>query len=306
MSGERTIEVVSPGARTTVQDSGRFGWAHLGVPTAGPADWLSHELANRLVGNDATAATFEATLLGPTFRVHGDAVFAVVGGVATVDGEAMPADASFRVRAGQRLSVRVTGGARAYVAVAGGVRTEPVLGSRSADTFAGIGPAALARGDRFELSCVDEPAVPRRLRRDRLPCQDGPLRVVLGPNDDWFTAESVHRFLGEEYTVRTSSDRVGVRLDGYALSRAREGELPTAGMVTGALQVPPDGQPILLLANHGPTGGYPVVAVVATADLPRAGQARPGNTLSFTAVSRDEAVAAYARLRSAVDSAVDG
>lgn len=303
MGGDQTIEVLNPGARTTIQDSGRFGWAHLGVPTAGPADWLSHALANRLVGNDPAAAAFEATLVGPTFRVHADAVFAVVGGVATVDGEQSPADESFVVRAGQRLAVKVTGGARAYLAVSGGVRIDPVLGSRAGDTFAGIGPAPLRKGDLFELSPVD--TVPRRLRRERLPMTDGPLRVVLGPNDDWFTADSVRQLLSEEYTVKVSSDRVGVRLDGRPLTRSRTGELATAGMATGALQVPPDGQPILLLANHGTTGGYPVVAVVATADLPRAGQARPGSTLSFTAVGRDEAVAAYAQLRAAIASAVD-
>ncbi|HEY9472720.1 MAG TPA: hypothetical protein VIS06_02590, partial [Mycobacteriales bacterium] len=141
-------------------------------------------------------------------------------------------------------------------------------------------------------------------RRDLLPAADGPLRVVLGPNDDWFESDSVGDLLGGPYTVSTSSNRVGVRLVGTPLRRGRAGELATSGMVTGAMQVPPDGQPIVLLANHGPTGGYPVVAVVATVDLPRAGQARPGGTLSFTAVSREQAVAAYARLRTAITRAV--
>lgn len=305
------LEVVNPGARTTIQDSGRFGWAHLGVPTAGPADWLSHALANRLVGNDATAAVLEATLLGPTLRVHRDAVFAVVGGTGVVAGTAALVDESFVVRAGQTLAVRVGGGARAYLAVAGGILGEPVLGSLAGDTLAHLGPAPLAKGNRLSVPPTATPGeagpVLRRLHRDRLPLDvtdTGPLRVVLGPNDDWFTRESLDRLLTEPYQVAVSSDRVGVRLEGPVLRRAIDGELPTAGMVTGALQVPPAGQPILLLANHGSTGGYPVAAVVATADLPRAGQARPGRALSFTAVSREEAVAAYARLRAAIGAAV--
>ncbi|HEX5495102.1 MAG TPA: biotin-dependent carboxyltransferase family protein [Mycobacteriales bacterium] len=297
-----TVEVVNPGALTTVQDTGRFGWAHLGVPAAGPADWLSHALANLLVGNDAGAAALEGTLLGPTLRPRVDTTFAVVGGTATVDGEPTPVDASFPVRAGQRVAVRIGPGARAYLAVAGGFRGEPVLGSRAGDTFAGLGPAPLVRNDRLPVAVM--PARPRRLRRDLLPPADGRLRVVPGPNDDWFEPDSVTDLLTGPYTVSTSSDRVGVRLSGTPLRRCRPGELATAGMVTGALQVPPDGQPIVLLANHGPTGGYPVVAVVATVDLPRIGQVRPGVAVSFTAVSRERAVRAYAELRAAMATAV--
>lgn len=298
-----TIEVVKPGALTSVQDSGRFGWAHLGVPAAGPADWLSHALANLLVGNDATAAGLESTLLGPTLCAHVDTTFAVVGGTAVVDGEPVPGDASFPVRAGQRVAVRVSGGARAYLAVAGGIRTQPVLGSRASDTFAGLGPVPLVRGDRLPVDAA-RPGRARRLRRDLLPPAHGPVMLVLGPNDDWFESDSVADLWGRPYTVSTSSDRVGVRLSGTPLRRSRPGELATSGMVTGALQVPPDGQPIVLMANHGPTGGYPVVAVVATADLPRLGQVRPGATVSFTAVPREQAVAAYAALRTAITRAV--
>jgi allophanate hydrolase subunit 2 len=137
-----------------------------------------------------------------------------------------------------------------------------------------------------------------------LPRGGGTLRVVAGPHEDRFAAGAVGRLCGSPYTVTPASDRVGVRLAGPGLDRAGTGELAVTGMVPGALQVPPDGRPILLLANHGPTGGYPVVAVVATADLPAAAQTRPGQELRFRPVGRDEAVAAYAAVRAALDAAL--
>jgi biotin-dependent carboxylase-like uncharacterized protein len=293
-----TLEVLAPGPLTTVQDGGRHGWRYLGVPAAGPADWLSHTVANRLVGNPDGAAALEVTLSGPRLRCTVPVTAAAVGAGATVDGVAVPAGASFRVPAGAVLAVRRTApGVRGYLAVAGGVDVPAVLGSRSADTLAGLGPRRLAAGDRLGVSVVEPP-----LRSWVAPVADGPLRVVAGPHEDWFTPEA--RRLTGTYTVTPAADRVGLRLDGPPLERARDGELPVTGLVAGALQVPPDGRPILLLANHGPTGGYPVVAVVATADLPAAAQARPGQPLRFRIITRDEAVAAYAALRATLDASL--
>jgi biotin-dependent carboxylase-like uncharacterized protein len=306
------IEVLAPGPLTTVQDGGRYGWRSLGVPAAGPADWLAHTVANRLVGNPDGAAALEVTLSGPRLWFSAPATVAVVGASATVGGEAVPAGSSFRVPAGRTLAVgRTAPGVRGYLAVAGGVDVPAVLGSRSTDTLAGLGPPRLSAGDRLGAPAGDRPGgaterPTRTVPAGLLPAPGGELRVVPGPHEDWFTADSVRRLCGSAYTVTPASDRVGIRLAGPALDRARAGELPVTGMVPGALQVPPDGRPILLLANHGPTGGYPVVAVVATADLPSAGQARPGQDLRFRPVGRDEAVAAYAALRAALGAALPG
>ncbi|HSV65571.1 MAG TPA: biotin-dependent carboxyltransferase family protein [Mycobacteriales bacterium] len=301
------IEVLAPGSLTTVQDAGRFGWRHVGVPVAGPADWLSHALANRLVGNDDGAAALELTLTGPRLRFGAAATVAVLGATAALDGEPLPADASFRVPAGAELAVGPAGpGVRGYVAVAGGLAVPPVLGSRSTDTLAGLGPPPLAVGAILPASTVDCPL--RTVRWAALPAPRAragePLRVVPGPHEDWFTVEALHTLCSAAYVVTPASDRVGARLSGPGLARGRPGELPVTGMVAGALQVPPDGQPILLLANHGPTGGYPIVGVLATADLPAAGQARPGDPLRFAAVSRDAAARADAELRAALAAAV--
>ncbi len=297
------IEVLTPGPFTTVQDSGRVGWAHLGVPVAGPADWLSHLLANRLVGNRDGAAALEVTATGPTLRVDRDTAVAVVGASLQVDDEPAPAGRTVLVPAGSRVTVGGTDDVRAYLAVAGAIDVPPVLGSRSADTLSGLGPGPLAAGDVLAVAPADLPPV-WVLDRSALPQRSDGLRVMVGPHADWFTEEARHAFAGGSYDVSPSSDRVGVRLDGPRLTRSREGELPTEGMATGALQVPPDGAPILLLANHGATGGYPVIGVVVRADLPAAGQLRPGATVRFTVVARDQAVAAYLDLRAAADRAV--
>jgi biotin-dependent carboxylase-like uncharacterized protein len=297
------IEVLTPGPFTTVQDSGRVGWAHLGVPVAGPADWLSHLLANRLVGNRDGAAALEVTAAGPTLRVDRDTAVAVVGASLQVDDEPAPTGRTVLVPAGSRVTVGGTDDVRAYLAVAGGIDVPPVLGSRSADTLSGLGPGPLAAGDVLAVAPADLPPV-WMLDRHALPQRRDALRVIAGPHADWFTEQARRAFAGGSYDVSPSSDRVGVRLDGPRLARSREGELPTEGMATGALQVPPDGAPILLLANHGATGGYPVIGVVVRADLPAAGQLRPGATVQFTVVERDQAVAAYLDLRAAADRAV--
>lgn len=290
------IEVLRPGPLTTVQDGGRHGLAHLGVPAAGPADWLSHALANRLVGNADGAAALEITLTGPTLRCGRDVALAVVGAAVAVDGSAAPSGRTLFVRAGQRIAIGRTVGARGYAAVAGGFTVPVTLGSRSTDTLSGLGPTPLASGDVLPVSTMDTPE--RMLHA--LPRSDV-VRVVPGPRGDWV---EVGAFFGATFTVTPDSDRVGVRLDGPRIARSRTGELPTEGMVAGAIQVPPDGRPILLLANHAATGGYPVLGVVARADLPTAGQLRPGGAVRFAPIDRDAAVRAYADLRLRMDRAV--
>lgn len=294
------IDIIEPGPLTTIQDSGRFGYAHIGVSPAGPADWLAHALANRLVGNSESAAALEFTLSGPTLRCESAATVAVIGAPSTVDSEPLPA--AFPVRPGATVRIGRCTGARGYVGVSGGFAVDEVFGSRSTDLMGGLGPAPLRKGDR--LSIVDMVTVPRRFDPTVLPVRGGIVRVVPGPRDDWFTAASRRAFFGKPYTVGPDSDRAGVRLTGPRLLRSRAGELPTEGMVTGAIQIPPAGEPIVLLAGHGPTGGYPVIGVVIRADLPTVGQLLPGHGIRFTPVTVEMARNSYTELRKSLARAV--
>ena len=276
------ILVEQPGPLTTVQDLGRPGWAHLGVPLAGAVDRQALRAANRIVGNAAAAAVLETTLVGPSLVAEADLVVAVTGARCdvTVDDEPVVFGAAVPVRAGQVLRLgEVSSGVRSYLAVRGGVDAAPVLGSRSTCTLSGLGPAPLRAGDRLAVGRSALGAVTTELLPDVV---DAPvLRVVPGPRDDAFVDARV--LLRSSYVVTPSSDRVGLRLDGPVLERLSSEELPSEGVVPGAVQVPPDGRPIVFLANCPTTGGYPVVGVVVAEDLRHAAQARPGATLRFTA-----------------------
>ncbi|MFG2695709.1 biotin-dependent carboxyltransferase family protein [Kitasatospora sp. NPDC048407] len=276
--------VVRAGFGATVQDLGRPGLAALGVGRAGAADRDALRLANRLVGNPEDAAGLEAPMGGLELAFPRATTCALTGAdcPAWIDGRAAPARTPLRVPAGARLRLGTpTRGLRVYLAVRGGLDVPPVLGSRATDTLAGIGPDRLAAGQLLPLgdAATGWPTAdhaPRPAPADRTV-----LHVLPGPREDWFTAGALRTLLTEPYTVTPDSDRVGMRLDGPALERARTGELPSEGMVGGALQVPPSGRPILFLADHPVTGGYPVIAVVRRADLGAAAQARPGDTLHF-------------------------
>lgn len=267
------IEVVSPGPLTTVQDLGRPGWAALGVPRAGAADLASYRLANRLVGNDESAAALEVTLGGLVMELDVPTTVAVTGAPCVAE-----MNAPFTAQ-GRLVLTTPAVGLRSYVAVRGGLDVAPVLGSRSSDTLSGTGPAPLVAGDRLAVragtgrwDAVDVAPVAPLL-------PDPVLRVVVGPRHDWFA--SVDPLWSQAFQVTQECNRVGVRLAGRPLQRVGEGELPSEGLVPGALQVPPDGQPVLLLADHPTTGGYPVAAVVVEEDLPRAAQLRPGDRVRF-------------------------
>jgi KipI family sensor histidine kinase inhibitor len=288
------IEVVRPGPLALVTDLGRPGYGHLGVPRSGAADPDSLRLANRLAGNPEGAAAVELTLGGAVLRFGGPAWIALTGAPVPVrlDRGLGPGDDSglgvpFAVPAGATLTVGTPAtGVRSYLAVRGGVAVPPVLGSRSRDTLSGLGPAPLRAGDRLRAGST---AACGPIVADLAPqaaATPGPaeLRVVAGPREDWFTPEARHRLRTAVYQVTSDSNRSGLRLSGPDLRRARAGELASEGMPLGALQVPPSGQPILFLADHPVTGGYPVIAVVATADIGRAAQLRPGDTVRFRPV----------------------
>jgi biotin-dependent carboxylase-like uncharacterized protein len=282
------IRVRKPGLLTTVQDLGRPGLAHLGVPTAGAADRRAFGLANRLVGNRPGAAALEITLAGPELELEAGGWIALTGGRVTahLDGRPVPMDMAVRADPGQVLRVgSVTSGLRAYLAVRGGIDVPPVLGSRSTDTLAPVGPPRLEEGARLPVG-DQAGGDPYRQVAPTPPVEPEPvLRTVRGPRDEVFTHDAVRGLIGAAWTVTSDSDRTGVRLDGPVLERRRRVELASEGMVEGSLQVPPDGHPILFLANHPTTGGYPVIAVVVGADLSLAAQARPGTRMRFRFVS---------------------
>ncbi|WP_062429857.1 biotin-dependent carboxyltransferase family protein [Herbidospora daliensis] len=276
------VEVVVPGPYATVQDFGRRGFAHLGVPRSGAADLPSLRLANRLVGNAEDAAAVELTFGGAVLRFARGAWVALTGAPVRASRGGMWAP--FWVPSGETLEIGVPyEGLRTYVAVRGGIWVPPVLGSMSTDSLSGLGPAPLEPGTVLALG---EPVF--GLHADVAPQRsisaEPTVGVVRGPRDDWFTDDGFATLCAGAYRVSQDSNRVGVRLAGTALRRARAGELPSEGMVAGAIQVPPDGQPIVFLADHPPTGGYPVIGVVASADLPKVAQLRPGDRLRFRAV----------------------
>jgi biotin-dependent carboxylase-like uncharacterized protein len=307
ISSAPIIEVVNPGLLALVEDRGRPGFAQFGVGRSGAADLPSFDLGNRLVGNHPSAAGIELTLGGAVFRFPAAAVIAVTGAVApvAVDGRDAACGVPLLVDAGAELRIgRPRAGVRSYLAVRGGVDVPPVLGSRSRDTLGGLGPPPLSRGDRVPIGADIAGPVARSVPYPAggayvgvhaaqrhaggtghagTAVPDPPaaitLRVRPGPRQDWFTAEALDVLFAEPYQVTPSSDRVGMRLHGRPLRYAATRELPPEGMVTGALQVPPDGQPVLFLADHPVTGGYPVIGVVRDADVALAAQAAPGRLL---------------------------
>jgi biotin-dependent carboxylase-like uncharacterized protein len=266
------VEVLKAGPLTTVQDRGRPGWAHVGVPPSGAVDPLALERGNRLVGNDWNAAGLEATMVGPRLRFEAPALVALTGAVSR---------GPFEVKADEVLEVGACrDGVRVYVSIRGGIDVEPVLGSRSTDLLSGLGPPPLADGDVIAIG--PQPRNQPEAAEPPLPPPAEPvLRVLPGPRDDWFDPGALEALATGAWHVGVSSNRVGIRLDGPPLRRIQDDELLSEGLVTGSLQVPPSGQPILLLNDHPTTGGYPVLGVVHPDDLPLAGQLRPGQRLRF-------------------------
>ena len=299
------IEVLRAGPLTTIQDLGRPGFAHLGVPHSGAADLASLARANTAAGNAPVAAALETTLAGPALRFASRALIALAGAPArvTLNGTPVPFDEPLNVSAGAILDVGQTSSAvSTYVAVAGGIEAAPVLGSRSSDTLTGLGPPPLRRGDVLLAGPAPDPAwtptlgddarhdsEPRSLvdetARTASPAAGAtPLRIRFGPRDDLLAAGAADLLTSESFTVAPASNRVGVRLSGPRLNLASRSELPSEGLVRGAIQLPAGGAPIVMLADHPVTGGYPVIAVVALADLPLIGQLRPGTSVRFALI----------------------
>jgi KipI family sensor histidine kinase inhibitor len=316
----RSITVLRPGLFTTIQDSGRWGHQDRGVPVAGPMDWSACRLANALVGNALDAAALEVTLVGPELRFEKPSVFAVTGAdlSASLDGaplalESPQACAGGSVlRFGERRS-----GTRAYIAADGGIDVPRVLGSRATHVVSGLGGIdgrALAAGDRLPLGETQDTVIrgpkgsaPRGggvvMRRGPFgPAKErgARLRVMRGPQDDYFDEAAFDTLQRTRFTISPQSDRMGYRLVGGSERKVvmrrpgpfGPGEMISDATFMGGLQIPPSGDPILLMADRQTTGGYPQIATVITADLPLAGQLAPGDWLEFTLCTRVEAIAA--------------
>lgn len=284
-----SVIILSPGAQALLQDEGRAGLAALGVPSSGALDRFALHQANLLVGNPSDAAVIEFAW-GGAVSASGDLVVAVSGERAEV--EVVHLDhvarhdwpAPVLLHDGDTLRIVPRAGARSYLAVRGGFAVPPVLGSRSTDVLSGLGPTPLATGARLLVgSPAGLPAVgDPEPWPERLDGAEVRLPVLLGPRDDWFTGEAIGRLFGQSWTVSPHSNRVGLRLLGeHSLTRRTPDELPSEGLVAGAIQVPLSGQPVVFLADHPVTGGYPVIAVLRHSALDLAGQLAPGQRVRF-------------------------
>lgn len=282
----RGIRVIEPGLLATIQDRGREGAASLGVSRSGALDRTALGVANRLVGNRDDAAGIEVTMGGFRAVAERDVWVAVTGawGPIRLGGHEADPYTAHVWRAGEELHLDwFAHGARGYVAVRGGVDAPVVLGARATDRLAGIGPAPLVAGSAIAVGDDVAGPIPVAPPAPWGAPHDDELEIELapGPRADWFAPSALSLLFDETWTVTGAADRVGMRLDGPELTRRRDGELPSEGMVPGALQVPPSGRPTILLADGPVTGGYPVIAVATDAALDLLGQARPGTRLRF-------------------------
>ncbi|KMK91113.1 biotin-dependent carboxyltransferase family protein [Rossellomorea marisflavi] len=308
------IEVLKPGLLTTIQDLGRTGFQQYGVSVSGSIDPLAHKVANLLAGNESGAALIEITLTGPHLRFHGQTLLSICGAdfSPTINGVPQPLWKPLRVDEGDILRFGTTKeGCRAYLAVAGGIEVPEVMGSHSTYLRAGIGGyrgRALQKGDRLTVgtpSCLAKEmsnelsmnpqtdwSIPYELighARSRT------IRIMPGNEYGHFQKESREALFNQSYTVSPRSDRMGCRLSGPALQTEAHRDMISEAVTSGTIQVPPDGQPIILLADRQTTGGYPKIAEVASIDLPRIAQAKPGDELRFAPITHEEAQRLYLR-----------
>ncbi len=294
----KVFEVIQPGPLTTVQDLGRSGYQQFGVPTSGALDSYAFRVGNLLVGNAEGAASLEITLLGCQLRALRETMIAIAGAdlAATVNGEITSTWESRLLKRGDVLSFpRLNSGCRAYLAVAGGIAVPPVMQSASTYTRAGIGGFGgrpLRKGDILQSNKSIASATVARMPSEYIPVYGNriALRVILGPQDDLFTEEGISTFLSSEYTVSTQADRMGYRLEGPCIQHREGADIVSDGIPLGAVQLPGDGLPIILLVDRQTTGGYTKIATTVSVDIPRIAQAKPGDKINFQQVDEEQAV----------------
>ncbi|WP_288009553.1 biotin-dependent carboxyltransferase family protein [Kyrpidia sp.] len=297
---EPVFEVIHPGMLTTVQDLGRRGYQKYGLAVSGAADAHAHRMANLLLGNPVDAATLEVTLMGLKVRVLKPAVIAITGGDLDprLNGQPLLMWSTVPVHPGDVIHFSgCKSGCRAYLAVSGGIDVPVVLGSRSTDLLGGIGGVAGRKLEKGDLLFAGPARVPadkvlrRRLHPDWVPQypRQVEVRVVLGPQEDAFTPDGIATFLSSEYTVSTTSDRMGLRLMGPTVGHKHGADILSEGLFMGAVQVPQNGQPIVFLVGRQSVGGYTKIAGVITVDMPWLAQLKPGDTIRFRQVTVAEA-----------------
>lgn len=290
------LRLVEAGLGTSLQDLGRRHFQRFGISESGALDAPALRLANALLGNEPGTAALEITLSGPVIDIEAERVrLALVGAdfPVTLNGQALRTGRSFEAQRGDRLVIGLARqGARAYLAVAGGFAAAPTLGSLSTHSrsrLGGLDGGYLKAGDRLALTPGAAGEGPQ-LALPALPAPEAAkLRVVLGPQDDFFTDAGIETFLSARYQVSPRADRMGYQFEGPAIAHAKGFNIVSDGIVNGSIQVPGNGQPIVLLADRQTTGGYPKIATVIEADLPILAQLRPGESIGFTAVTADEA-----------------
>jgi len=299
------FEVLSPGFLTTVQDEGRFGHRSIGMPIAGALDQYSYRVANLLVGNDRNAACLEITFLGPTLKVLGSAMIALTGGAfqATLNDKPLPQWQAVEVKENDMITVsEIATGFRGYLAVAGGFDVPSVMGSRSTylrGKIGGFEGRPLQAGDKLKIGLPLEDAqryTGKLIPSEYIPRYDASgivtLRVIMGPQEHCFSQKGLQDFLMSTYTVTSESDRMGCRLEETSVEHLSKGhaQIISDGIPLGAVQIPGDGMPIVMLADGQTTGGYPKIATVCTVDLPLVSQCKPGDKVHFLEITQDEAI----------------
>lgn len=296
------ITIVKPGLLTTIQDQGRWGYQANGMPVAGAMDRYAYRAANILAGNSAQAAAFEMTMLGATYQFAADAWIAICGAdmQATLNGKKIANWSSLFVPAGSELAFGyAVQGCRTYLAIQGGIDVPEVLGSRSTYTrgrIGGLEGRALKAGDVIAvLNQTDGRRIPKTLPAKWIPQygNEVPVRVLLGPQDDYFTETGIATFLGNPYVITDEADRMGYRLEGEKIEHSSKPDIVSDALCQGAIQVPGHGMPIVMMADRQTTGGYAKIGTVIGPDLGKLAQALPGSSVRFISCTDDEAVAAF-------------
>lgn len=292
-------KILNPGLFTTIQDSGRFGYESLGAPTSGAMDVFSFKVANILVGNAIDEPVLEVTLLGPRIEFLRDAFISITGAniIPLINGEKRPTWSSFPVKKGDVLSFSpMTEGCRAYIAVAGGLKAQNIMGSASTyvrGKIGGISGRPLKKGDILRVKKDDN--VERKsykVKNDYIPTYEEMtnVRIILGPQDDYFSNDAIKKLLSSTYTLTNESDRMGFRLDGPEIRPIdNKYDIITDGLIPGAVQIPGNGKPIIMMKDAQTTGGYVKIANVISVDLPKLAQLKPGGKLRFEEVNLNKA-----------------